>query len=418
VKVSFYGHFGTSNSGNESTLLSILTRLGALVPDCEFSCICSKPDAVAERYGIDGIPICRARPKSRSKLLATCLQVLRQPGEYVRAYRALRDVDAFIVSGTGLVTDSYGLGLSSWGPYNLLKWALMARLRGCKVLFVSVGVGPLDTVPGRWLVKRAFALADYRSYRDGESLRYVESRGFHVNGDRVFPDLAFGLPVALLPPSDGAPEKRRVVGIGLMEYAGRYSAADPAGYSAYLDALIVFAAWVLSRDYDVHLFLGDGDTRAIDRFEALLDERLPGYDRRRVTSQPSTSVRSTLAELAASDVVVATRFHNVLLSFLLDKPVIAVSFHDKCSSLMRGMGLSEYVHDMKGMDPERLIRQFQELDANRADLRRRIRALVEERRAELEAQYTVVLEVIGAAEQPASPVEASIDEARRRNLAH
>ena len=41
-----------------------------------------------------------------------------------------------IVPGTGLLTDAYGLG--GWGPYSLFKWSLAAKLRGCRVLFVSV----------------------------------------------------------------------------------------------------------------------------------------------------------------------------------------------------------------------------------------------------------------------------------------
>ena len=43
LKVSFFGHFGTPNTGNESTLLAILSRLRALSPESEFRCICYQP---------------------------------------------------------------------------------------------------------------------------------------------------------------------------------------------------------------------------------------------------------------------------------------------------------------------------------------------------------------------------------------
>ena len=33
MKISFFGHFGTLNTGNESTLIAILTRLRAIFPD-------------------------------------------------------------------------------------------------------------------------------------------------------------------------------------------------------------------------------------------------------------------------------------------------------------------------------------------------------------------------------------------------
>ena len=65
------------------------------------------------------------------------------------------------------MTDAFGL--SHWGPYSLFKWVLMAKLRRCRVLFVSVGAGPIDRTLGRILVKATLSLADYRSYRDEAS---------------------------------------------------------------------------------------------------------------------------------------------------------------------------------------------------------------------------------------------------------
>lgn len=73
LKVSFYGHFGSANAGNESTLLAILARLRAISTETTFRCICSLPEVVVERDGIDAVPITtraakiwdRRRPLSR-----------------------------------------------------------------------------------------------------------------------------------------------------------------------------------------------------------------------------------------------------------------------------------------------------------------------------------------------------------------
>ena len=116
--------------------------------------------------------------------------------------------------------------------------------------------------------------------------------------------------------SDGT---RRVVGLGLMEYHGKYSGGHrrPETYTAYLESLAVFATWLLEHDYDIRLLLGDGDTQAIDEFRSVLQSRLGAYDEERITEQPIASVQDVLAELAASDVVVATRFHNILMLSLI-----------------------------------------------------------------------------------------------------
>ena len=110
-----------------------------------------------------------------------------------------------IIPGTGLLTDAYGL--TGWGPYNLFKWSLIAKLRGCEVLFVSVGAGPIYSTLGRYFVKSALSMADFRSYRDDASMAYLKGIGFPTNSDRVYPDLVFSLPENTIPHDDG--ETRR-----------------------------------------------------------------------------------------------------------------------------------------------------------------------------------------------------------------
>ena len=80
----------------------------------------------------------------------------------------------------------------------MFKWVLMAKLRGCRVLIVSVGAGPINRTLGRVLVKAIFSLADYRSFRDDASRDYLTGIGFQVERDPVYPDLVFSLPEPML----------------------------------------------------------------------------------------------------------------------------------------------------------------------------------------------------------------------------
>lgn len=401
MKISFFGHFGTLNTGNESTLIAVHSRLRGLVPGSEFSCICSRPDVVATRDGIDALPIDARivrlwKQEDGMRLderVGTALVGLKEElREYVRAFRSLKGTDVLIVSGTGLVTDAYGL--AGWGPYNQFKWALMAKLRGCKVVFLSVGIGPVDRVLGRMLVRASLRLADYRSYRDDPSLEYLRRMGFRAKRDRVYPDLVFGLPAGLLPPErNGAERRRRVVGLGLMAYIGRYNVPDPRfeTHRRYLQSLGVFVEWLLARDYDVRILLGDGDHEVVDELKSVLRERLGSYDEDRVVDEPIDSVRDVLSQIAATDVVVATRFHNVLLAMVLGKPVIAISFHHKCDALMSQMGLSEYRHDLNEIDAEVLIQQFEALEHNHDHVKRTLEQGVESAQRALDEQYDLLL---------------------------
>ena len=147
MKITFYGHFGTLNTGNESTLLAIVSRLRAHSPDCEIACVCSNPESLTAAQGLDAIKIGgqisqNLEPRRCARRAAqTAIGGARQEfGQYVRAVRALRGTDALIIPGTGLLTDAYGM--VPWGPYNTFKWTLAARLRGCKVLVVRSVRGP------------------------------------------------------------------------------------------------------------------------------------------------------------------------------------------------------------------------------------------------------------------------------------
>jgi polysaccharide pyruvyl transferase WcaK-like protein len=401
MKITFFGHFGSSNTGNESTLLAVHSRLRVLAPDSEFSCICSHPEVVAAREGIEALPI-NARVlrlwkheevmRWDRRLGGAFVGLKEELREYVRAFRSLEGTDMLIVSGTGLVTDAYCI--AGWGPYNQFKWALMARLRGCKVVFLSVGVGPVHRLRGRILVRASLRLADYRSYRDDASLEYLRRMHFRAKRDRVYPDLVFGLPEALLPPErNGDGQRRRIVGLGLMDYVGRYNVPDP-GFETqkrYLQSLGAFVEWLLAHDYDVRLLLGDGDRDVVDDLKSVLRERLGSFDESRVVDEPIESVRDVLSQIAATDVVVATRFHNVLLAMVLGKPVIAITFHHKCDALMNQMGLSEYRHDLNHMDANALIDQFQALERNREDVTRTLEQGVQVARKALDEQYDLLL---------------------------
>ena len=111
-------------------------------------------------------------------------------------------------------------------------------------------------------------------------------------------------------------------------------------YAAYLETLAEFVKWLLARDYDVRLLIGDlADVPVKQEFRSLLKQRSVTYEEGRIIDEPVASVNDLLKQIAATDFVVATRFHNVLLSLLLNKPSIAISFHHKCSSLDESDGI-------------------------------------------------------------------------------
>jgi polysaccharide pyruvyl transferase WcaK-like protein len=236
-------------------------------------------------------------------------------------------------------------------------------------------------------------MADFRSYREWSTVRYLESIGLPVGNDRVFPDLAFNLPANLLARGDGRRRKRPVVGIGVMHYAGRLSVDSPceSTYRAYLKTLAEFIEWLFARQYDVSVLVGDAadDVHVVKDLEDLLKVR-GSFDEARIIDDPVLTVRDVLTRLAETDAVVATRFHNALLALVLNKPVIMISFHHKCVSLMNEIGLSNYCEDIHCLSADKLIARFAELEQNEAGLKESIKEKVAERRQALDEQYEII----------------------------
>jgi polysaccharide pyruvyl transferase WcaK-like protein len=401
-KVAFFGHFGRGNFGNESTLQAMLCHLRRLAPSTEFTCICTGPETVSATYGISAEPS-RSTIVKQWTLRNRAARWWRKlivgiPSELYRWWKGPRSLwgsQALIVPGTGVLTDAFTL--LEWGPYDMFRWAVTAKLCRCKLLFVSIGAGPIYSLRGRILVRAALLLADFRSYRDDSTRQYLRGIGFKTGADPVYPDLAFSLPESLAPRSQEMRGRRLVVGLGLMEYAGKYSIASPDDtvFSDYLEKLVEFVRWLLAHDFDVRLLIGDlADVPVIQEFRSLLKKRSVAFEGGRIIDEPVASVDDLLKQIAATDYVVATRFHNVLLSLMLNKPSLAISFHHKCSSLMKQMGLSQYCQDINRLDADRLIEQFCDLEKNAETLKPLIKHKTEEFRRALDEQYERILKVL------------------------
>ncbi len=407
MKIALFGHFDATNLGNESTLQAILHHLRRYQPDAEVTCISTGSEAIGARHQIEAIPISENLVKfwsPRIRLLKLMrIVAIGIPSElyrWIACLMKLRRTDALIVAGTGLLTDAYGL--SGWGPYNLFKWSLVAKLCRCKLFFVSVGAGPIDSAAGRWLVKSALSLADFRSYRDNSSVEYLNGIGFRTDDDRVYPDLVFSLPTEAISQTPTERRRQTVVGLGLMAYSGQYKKVPSneqnsilehtnASNPAYLESLANLAEWLLGRENDVRLLIGDhADIRTRQEFACLLRKRPSVSGEAHIIDEPILSVDDLLSQIAATDIVVATRFHNVLLALLCEKPVISISFHHKCVSLMAAMGLSGYCLDINDLKTDRLIETFRDVELNADRLKALIRGKVGEFREALDEQYSLI----------------------------
>ena len=308
-----------------------------------------------------------------------------------RASTSLRDVDFLIFSGGGQLDDYWG---GAWGhPYALLKWAVLARLRGARPIFLSVGFGTLDSRLSRLFTRAALSLAKYRSYRDAGSRDLMRGAGFRRN-DPVYPDLAYSYPLERLRFRDDRRSPTCVIGLCPFSYCDPrvWPRKDAAAYAAYLQNLLSIVRSLIARGWRVSLFASGGSDRLAiaDLWELLARELSPdaltSVDRHEVNS-----VDGFLEQAARVDVVVASRLHGIILAQLAETPTIALSYDRKVDVQMEAVGQGEFrlaIDEFKLGDFESCLDR---LLANREVIRSQIRASFSESRAQLEAQYDAIL---------------------------
>ncbi len=400
LKIGFWGNFGTQNWGNECTLQAIVHNVRERLPDAELCCFSSEPTDTERRHGLRAFPISRSRRTTADRPTERLAMPLRFARRFVaevrdwyETFRVARQMDIVVMTGTGMLTDtsegSFGL------PYDMFKWAVTTKMSGKKLFFTSVGVEPIHRPIAKFFILAALRLADYRSYRDAQSRDHLLRIGFRADEDSVFPDLAFSLPKELADDRahSRAPQKAKVA-VGVYDYRGRGAggASDAAAYGAYLEKLGTFVLWLLEHEHRVRIIIGDlsYDEPVRRDLRAWLEARGLARYRERFEDEPARSVGEIIEQIADVDLVVASRFHNVLLALFLAKPVASVSYNVKNDALVGQMGLSSYCQLIDALEVDRLIDQVSRLERDAAQLRPLILEKTAAYRDDLARQYTLL----------------------------
>ena len=400
-RIGLFGLFGSGNSGNDGSLEAMLVFLRETRPDAEITCICAPQRSasiqIAQSLQVAAIPLGIPPPDNRllravDRLL---LSLPRRILSLVHAIGQMRRLDALIIPGTGILDDFWEGPLNM--PLTLFTWCLVARLWGATIAFVSIGAGPIHHPISRWLMKWAVAMADCRSYRDTISKDFMASIGFDARGDEIYPDIAFKLPAP--PPTRRAANQSGpltmplTVGVGVMTYQGwRNDASRNAEiYAAYREKITDFVLWLLDRGHVVCILMGDqSDRRAAADVLAKVAAAKPDLPRDRLRAEPISSLHDLMRQVAETDVVVATRFHNVVCALKLGKPTVSISYAEKNDALMAEMGLGRFCQHVERLDVDLLIEQFTQLIADRERHEQRIEAVNLAYRERLDRQDAIL----------------------------
>jgi polysaccharide pyruvyl transferase WcaK-like protein len=413
AKIVFFGIFGIENLGNECTLQSILQNARKRMPDAEIGAISYNPADTDERHHLAAIPVSNqnfagvVRRGGLAGKVAKVTRMLRRiPGEFNdwrQAVKGLRGTDLVVMTGTGMLTDY--MTTASGFPYDVFRWTAAARLAGCKVRFVGVGVGPIYGKLSRFFITKALGWSDYRSFRDQNSKDRIRKNGFIRDQDPVYPDLVFSLSPQSFPQRPNRKGPIRTVGLGVMDHRDIHlwdSEKHQAHYAFYLDTMADFVIWLVEHNYAVRILQGDSKNDASTREElrARLEKRGIRYEQSGIIDEGSTTVEELIAQIATVDLVVSPRFHNLLLGLMMDIPTVSISYDPKNDCLLDSVGLRKYCQPIEELNLQILIDQFSELAARSEEVRPTIERKSAEFRALLDQQYDRIFSEFEHASQP------------------
>lgn len=175
------GWYGIGNSGDEAILSVLVDHLEAMEVR-ETKVLTVAPDGVTRRLGgrgVVGVDDCDTYGIAGIRNLLN--------GRIVAKFRLLRRARAFIFGGGSILRDN----TSRRNICRLLDDIFICRLFRVPIFFYALGVGPLETRWGRWLITRACRAATAITVRDGRSAALVRSLGIPPEKVTVVTDPAF-----------------------------------------------------------------------------------------------------------------------------------------------------------------------------------------------------------------------------------
>ena len=133
----------------------------------------------------------------------------------------------------------------------------------------------------------------------------------------------------------------------------------------------------------MRLLTGDkGDVQAIGDLMARIDSP----DAAKIIIEPVASLHELMQQIAQTDIVVASRYHNIVCALAMGRPAISLGYAAKNEALLHDTGLDGFGHHIERFDPQTILAQIDDMFARRQQLAESVEAGVAQYRLKLAQQ--------------------------------
>jgi polysaccharide pyruvyl transferase CsaB len=375
--VLFLGTHGQANVGDELLLDTFLTELG---PDNAYAVNSYDPAAtaaqLADRFDVT---------------------VFDTGSDRLVLLRNLVRCDVVVFGGGNILKELYrSVGRWKYSTLTMvLAVVLLARLAAKPVLMANVGIGPVESAPGRLLVRAILRLVWLISVRDEGSYRFAMSAGCSPHKLRLVPDAVWvrdpnslgGQPVFESRVQD--PPLRIAVNLNK-----DVDVADE--WDGFLDRLVVALSEVAdARRVEFHALPMQSGFKSGTDLE-VLQAVLGRLDTPARIHAPADH-QEVAAIMAGCDLVVGERLHAIILSVVLGCPVVALPYDVKVRELVTQLGIGERSFDVSGdLDPSALTAAILRAVDDAGSERERLAAVAAVKRREAASGFAALRSWIAA----------------------
>lgn len=218
----------------------------------------------------------------------------------------------------------------AWWKYHAEKKPMYA---------IGANWGPYQTAAYLQEMDSAFGAMRDVCFRD----RYSYQR-FRLNPNvRLAPDILFSYPMPK------RTVKARQIFVSLIDcFSPEHTALAPYG-KAYLENMKELLKFHISNGYHIVLTSfckHEGDEDAVNSLYDRLRRENCG-DNVRMLFYDGTNTAAIVEAIAASEGVISTRFHGVVLALAAGKPVLPIIYSDKTAHMLEDIGFSGMVQELR-----------------------------------------------------------------------
>ncbi len=332
------GYYGYENIGDEALLAAIIGALRAEIFDLHIIVLSATPKKTGTRYGVEGV--------NRLSLFSV--------------FSALKRADLLISGGGSLLQDVTGpLTI----PYYLGIVAL-ARMLGKPVMFYAQGIGPVNGVFGRALIRLVADGVDMITLRDRASIDLLREIGVHNPPVELTADPVFGMDV------DRSANAREFWALPGTDRSGKPVMAifvrEWRGLSGYKKAVAQLADYMYDKGWEAAFvpMQYPGDVAPAREIAGLMNHNP-------IIIERGLSFTELTGLVSSTDLVIGMRLHALIIATICEIPMVGISYDPKVAEFLDSID-QPVVKELESITSGSLIEKVNDIAANKEAVKRQL----------------------------------------------